>query len=58
MRTPETSLGSELLRSVEANPKLSQRQLAAEPGVSLGGVNFALKALAELAFVMAGNFRK
>ena len=47
-----------VLRALEANPKLSQRQLAAELGVSLGGVNYALKALVERGFVKAGNFRK
>ena len=47
-----------VLRALEANPKLSQRQLAAELGVSLGGVNYALKALVERGFVKADNFRK
>ena len=47
-----------VLRALEANPKLSQRQLAAELGVSLGGVNYALRALVERGFVKAGNFRK
>ena len=46
-----------MLRALEANPELSQRQLAAELGVSLGGVNYALKALVERGFVKAGNFR-
>ena len=47
-----------VLRVLEVNPELSQRQLAAELGVSLGGVNYALKALVERGFVKAGNFRK
>lgn len=47
-----------VLRALEANPEFSQRQLAAELGVSLGGVNYALKALVERGFVKAGNFRK
>ena len=47
-----------VLRALETNPELSQRQLAAELGVSLGGVNYALKALVERGFVKAGNFRK
>ena len=47
-----------VLRALEANPELSQRQIAAELGVSLGGVNYALKALVERGFVKAGNFRK
>ena len=47
-----------VLRALEANPELSQRQLAAELGVSLGGVNFAVKALVERGFVKADNFRR
>ena len=47
-----------VLQALEANPELSQRQLAAQLGVSLGGVNYALKALVERGFVKAGNFRK
>ena len=58
----ETSARDELrlkvLRALETNPELSQRQLAAELGVSLGGVNYALKALVERGFVKADNFRK
>ena len=47
-----------VLRALEANPELSQRQLSAELGVSLGSVNHALKALIERGFVKAENFRK
>ena len=47
-----------VLRALEAKPELSQRQLAAELGVSLGGVNYALKALIERGFVKADNFKK
>ena len=47
-----------VLRALESNPELRQRQLAAELGVSLGGVNYALKALVERGFVKADNFRK
>ena len=47
-----------VLRALEVNPELSQRQLAAELGVSLGGVNYALKSLVGRGFVKADNFRK
>ena len=47
-----------VFRAFDANPELSQRQLAAELGVSLGGVNCALKALVERGFVKADEFRK
>ena len=59
---PETGARDELrlrvLRAIEVDPELSQRQLAAELGVSLGGVNCALKALVQRGFVKAANFRK
>ena len=59
---PETGARDELrlrvLRAIEVDPELSQRQLAAELGGSLGGVNYALKALMERGFVKAENFRK
>ena len=59
---PETATRGELrlrvLRALEVNPELSQRQLAAELGVSLGGINFALKALMGRGFVKVDNFRK
>lgn len=59
---PNTGARDELrlrvLRALEANPELSQRRLALELGVSLGGVNYVLKALVERGFVKAGNFRK
>ena len=47
-----------VLRALEVNPDFSQRQLAAELGVSLGGVNYALKARIERGLVKANNFRK
>ena len=48
----------QVLRALEANPEQSQRQLARQLGISLGGVNFALKALIERGLVKAENFRK
>src|SRR5674476_583009 len=46
-----------LLKLLEAQPQLSQRQLAQELGVSLGKVNFCLKALSEQGLLKATNFR-
>ena len=58
--TPESSSKDELrlriLRLLEQHPEMSQREIARELGVSLGGVNYALKALIERGFVKAGNF--
>ncbi len=46
-----------LLKLLEANPQLSQRQLAEELGVSLGKVNFCLRALLDRGMVKVRNFR-
>jgi EPS-associated MarR family transcriptional regulator len=47
-----------LLRLIEANPDLSQRDLSRELGMSLGKVNYCLKALVDKGLVKAGNFNK
>jgi EPS-associated MarR family transcriptional regulator len=47
-----------VMRVVEDKPTASQRQIASELGVSLGGVNFCLKALAEKGLVKMGNFAR
>ena len=47
-----------VLRALEDNPELSQRQLAEALGVSLGGVNYAVKALVERGFVKVKNFSR
>jgi EPS-associated MarR family transcriptional regulator len=46
-----------ILKTLEARPKTSQRELAAELGVSLGKVNYCLQALIEKGLVKANNFR-
>lgn len=46
------------LRALEANPELSQRELAQKLCVSLCDVNYATKSLVERGFVKVGNFRK
>lgn len=45
-----------ILRLIEQRPEMSQREISRELGVSLGGVNYALKALIERGYVKAGNF--
>jgi EPS-associated MarR family transcriptional regulator len=42
---------------LEAQPEISQRQLAKNLGVSLGKVNFCLKALIDIGLIKASNFR-
>ena len=46
-----------LLRLLQANPSLSQRQLADALGVSVGKINYCLKALLERGLVKMRNFR-
>lgn len=46
-----------ILKLVDAKPEISQRELARELGVSLGKVNFCLKALIEIGLLKATNFR-
>lgn len=46
-----------ILRLVETNPELSQRQIARELGISLGKANFCLKALMDVGLVKVSNFR-
>lgn len=46
-----------LLKMLEENPGLSQRDLAKKLGISLGKVNFCLKALVEKGSVKINNFR-
>ncbi len=46
-----------ILRLLGDNPNLTQRQLAEALGVSLGAVNFCLKAMIDVGLVKAKNFR-
>ena len=46
----------ELMHIVQENPNISQRQLAKEIGLSIGKVNYCLKALIDIGFVKVVNF--
>lgn len=46
-----------LLKTLEENPGLSQRDLAKRLGVSLGKINFCLNALVEKGNLKINNFR-
>jgi EPS-associated MarR family transcriptional regulator len=46
-----------LLKTLENNPSLSQRDLAKRLGISLGKVNFCLNALIEKGCLKVKNFR-
>ena len=45
-----------VLRLLQENPEMSQRELAAEVGVSVGGMHYVLNALIEKGLVKLGNF--
>jgi EPS-associated MarR family transcriptional regulator len=47
-----------ILKHIQTNPDISQRQLAEELGVSVGKVNYCLRALIDKGFVKAGNFKR
>jgi len=46
-----------ILQLLEQSPKVTQRQLADELGVSLGKVNYCVKALIEKGWIKASNFK-
>ena len=46
-----------LLKMLEANPELSQRRLAGELGISIGKINFCLRALLDKGLLKVRNFR-
>lgn len=54
-QTLETHL--KVLRRLEENPDLTQRELAEALGISLGKANYCLKALIEKGWVKANNFK-
>ena len=46
-----------VLRQIEENPEITQRELARELGVSLGKANYCLKALIQKGWIKANNFK-
>jgi EPS-associated MarR family transcriptional regulator len=46
-----------LLRLLEPNPSLSQREVARELGISLGKVNYCLRALMDRGLIKVANFK-
>lgn len=55
---PSDTQRLEVLKLLQANPALSQRQLAKQMGVSLGKANYCLRALIEKGLVKLANFSK
>jgi EPS-associated MarR family transcriptional regulator len=57
--TPEDrEIDLELLRQIECQPAATQRNLAQRLGVSVGKVNYCLRALMGRGWVKANNFRR
>ncbi|HKI62499.1 MAG TPA: MarR family EPS-associated transcriptional regulator [Mariprofundaceae bacterium] len=56
----QTELASHyrLLKLIAENPEISQRELAAQLGLSLGKLNYCLKAFIAKGWVKASNFRR
>ena len=46
-----------VLREINANPKLTQRELSSRLGLSLGKINFLMRALIEKGLIKAENFK-
>ena len=48
----------QILRKIQKKPKSSQRELAGELGISLGKLNYCIKALQNKGLVKINNFQK
>lgn len=48
----------QILRLLHENPELTQREMGERVGISLGAVNYCLKALVDRGLVKAGNFSR
>ena len=55
---PGENLDYELLRHITRRPDAGQRGLAIQMGVSVGKVNYCLRALVDKGWVKASNFRR
>ena len=53
----KTDMRYRVLAMIEANPAITQRALAAALGVSLGRVNYGLRALVEKGLIKVNNFK-
>jgi MarR family transcriptional regulator, temperature-dependent positive regulator of motility len=53
---PSEDTAFRVMRLLQANPDLTQRELAEKLGISVGGLNYCLKALMEKGLVKMKNF--
>jgi EPS-associated MarR family transcriptional regulator len=56
-KNTETGETLRLLRAIHGNPQMTQRDLAAHLDLSLGKINFLIRALIEKGFIKADNFK-
>jgi len=57
-KTLDNDMHFKVLHLLEAKPQLTQRELAKELGISLGGINYCIKALIEIGHIKTKNFRE
>lgn len=58
LKTIDPDVRFRILHLLYEEPELTQRELAKKLGISLGGVNYCLKALIEIGYIKVGNFSK
>lgn len=58
MLTPREEAHFRILKALEKNPSLTQRQLAEQLGLSLGKVNYQLNALIDKGAIKLSNFQR
>lgn len=57
-RTNHDEVRFRVMRLIQENPQITQRDLSHQLGISLGKTNYCLKALIDKGFVKAKNFRR
>ena len=58
LKVIDLDLHFRILHLLEDSPDISQREIAQKLGVSLGGVNYCLKALIDIGHIKVHNFNK
>ena len=58
LKTIDLDLHFRILHLLEENPDISQREIAQKLGISLGGINYCLKALIAIGHIKIHNFNK
>ena len=55
---PNDEIQLSVLRLLEKNPRLTQRQLSAELGISLGKTHYIVKSLIDVGLIKLDNFQR